>query len=133
LSAAACLRRVRKLREAGVFAAIVALVDAAKLGLEVHAYAFVASRTTIPARGAVREHDPAPSRSHRVRSLSGTHDFLMRVAVPSMTAYSEFLDTHLLPLPTVRSVSSSFELGVLKRTTALPTLVRPSRGSATSR
>jgi Lrp/AsnC family transcriptional regulator, leucine-responsive regulatory protein len=134
LSPAACLRRVRKLREAGVIAAIVALVDASKLGLEVHAYAFVALENHHPSSGTQFENmiRRRPEVTECVR-LSGTYDFMVRVVVASMSAYSEFLDAHLLPLPAVRSVSSSFELGVLKRTTALPTQARPPRGSAASR
>jgi hypothetical protein len=41
-----------------------------------------------------------------------------------MAAYSEFLDRQLLRWPAVRSVNTSFELGVLKRTTALPLVTR---------
>jgi len=67
-----------------------------------------------------------PGVTECVRS-SGAHDFMVRVVVANMIEYTEFMDKHLLPLPAVRSVSSSFELGVLKRTTALPVKVRHSR------
>jgi Lrp/AsnC family leucine-responsive transcriptional regulator len=121
LSAAACLRRIRKLREAGVITRIVALANADDLGLKVHAYAFVSLENHRPSSGAQFEAlmRRRPEVTECVR-LSGVYDFMVRVVVNSMETYSEFLDKHLLPLPAVRSVNSSFELGVLKRTTALP-------------
>ena len=128
LSPAACLRRTRKLREDGVITRFVALVDAGRLGLEVQAYAFVALENQRPSsasqfEGMIRRR---PEVTECVR-LSGAHDFMVRVVVASMSAYTEFLDKHLLPLPAVRSVSTSFELGVLKRTTAVPVTVSRSR------
>lgn len=127
LSPAACLRRTRKLREDGVITGFVALVDAGRLGLAVQAYAFVALENQRPSsasqfEGMIRRR---PEVTECVR-LSGAQDFMVRVVVASMSAYTEFLDRHLLPLPAVRSVSTSFELGVLKRTTAVPVAVRRS-------
>ena len=127
LSPAACLRRTRKLREDSVITGFVALVDAGRLGLAVQAYAFVALENQRPSsasqfEGMIRRR---PEVTECVR-LSGAQDFMVRVVVASMSAYTEFLDRHLLPLPAVRSVSTSFELGVLKRTTAVPVAVRRS-------
>jgi DNA-binding Lrp family transcriptional regulator len=128
LSPAACLRRIRKLREEGIITRFVALVDAGRLGLEVRAYAFVALENQRPSSGSQFEAmiRRRPEVTECVR-FSGAYDFMVRVVVASMSAYTEFLDKHLLPLPAVRSVSTSFELGVLKRTTALPVSVRHSR------
>ena len=121
LSPAACLRRVRRLRESGVISRIVALVDAAQVGLPVLGYAFVSLENNRVSSGAQLESLVRRRREviECVR-LSGDYDFLLKIVVESMRAYSAFLDTHLLPLPAVRSVSTSFELDTLKRTTALP-------------
>ena len=49
--------------------------------------------------------------------LSGAYDYLLRVVVESIEAYSVFIDKYVITLSAVRSVNSSFGLGVLKRTT----------------
>jgi DNA-binding Lrp family transcriptional regulator len=129
LSPAPCLRRVRRLREQGYIQGVVALLDREKLGLEVVAYAFVTLDTH--RTGAGEQFEQLVRRRPEVVEcvrLSGAYDYLTRVIVESMAAYSEFLDRQLLRLPSVRSVNTSFELGVLKRTTALPLLAaRPQR------
>ncbi|MCX7056644.1 MAG: Lrp/AsnC family transcriptional regulator [Proteobacteria bacterium] len=129
LSPAPCLRRVRRLREQGYVQSVVALLDREKLGLEVAAYAFVTLDTH--RTGAGEQFEQLVRRRPEVVEcvrLSGSYDYLTRVIVESMAAYSEFLDRQLLRLPSVRSVNTSFELGVLKRTTALPLLAaRPPR------
>ncbi len=123
LSPAPCLRRVRRLREQGYVQGVVALHDREKLGLEVAAYAFVTLDTH--RAGAGKQFEQMVRRRPEVVEcvrLSGAYDYLTRIIVESMNAYSEFLDRQLLRWPAVRSVNTSFELGVLKRTTALPLL-----------
>ena len=121
LSPAPCLRRVRRLVQDGVIRQTVALLDPARLGLTVEVYAFVAleSQRAESGRGFENLLRRRPEVLECVR-LSGVYDYLLRVVVPSIEAYSEFLDRHLLSLPAIRSVNSNFGLGVLKRTTALP-------------
>ncbi len=121
LSPAPCLRRVRRLRQDGVIRATVALLDATRLGLGVEAFAFVALESQRAAAGAQFESllRRRPEVVECMR-LSGSYDYLLRVVVASLDGYSAFIDRHLLPIPGVRSVNSSFSLGVLKRTTALP-------------
>ena len=121
LSPAPCLRRVRRLREQGYVRSVVALLDREKLGLEVAAYAFVTLDTH--RAGAGEQFEQLVRRRPEVVEcvrLSGAYDYLTRVIVESMAAYAAFLDRQLLRWPAVRSVNTSFELGVLTRTTALP-------------
>lgn len=127
LSPAPCLRRTRRLREEGYIGGIVALLDRERLGFEVAAYAFVTLETQRAGAGEqfaefVRRR---PEVVECVR-LSGAYDFLARIVVESIAAYSAFLDRQLLRSPHVRAVNTSFELAVLKRTTELP-LVTPRR------
>ena len=121
LSPAPCLRRVRRLRQDGVIRQVVALLDAGQLGLGVEVFAFVTLETQRAAAGAQFEQllRRRPEVVECVR-LSGSYDYLLRVAVGSLDAYTAFLDRQLLAVPGVRGVNSSFSLGVLKRTTALP-------------
>ena len=121
LSPAPCLRRTQRLEHSGVVRRYVALVDREKVGLNVQALAFVTLENH--RAGPARQFETVVQRRHEVLEclrLSGAFDYLLRVVVPSMAAYSAFLDQHLLSLAAVRSVNSSFELGVLKETTALP-------------
>jgi|HubBroStandDraft_1064217.scaffolds.fasta_scaffold00369_1 Lrp/AsnC family transcriptional regulator, leucine-responsive regulatory protein len=121
LSPAPCLRRVRRLREDGVIRQTVALIDPARLGMTVEAYAFIALENQRTASGQQFETmlRRRPEVVECVR-LSGAYDYLLRVVVESIEAYSVFIDKYVITLSAVRSVNSSFGLGVLKRTTALP-------------
>jgi len=126
LSPAPCLRRTQRLEQSGVVRRYVALVDREKIGLNVQALAFVALENH--RAGPARQFEGVVQRRPEVLEclrLSGSFDYLLRVVVPSMSAYSQFLDQHLLALAAVRSVSTSFELGVLKQTTALPMSAGP--------
>jgi DNA-binding Lrp family transcriptional regulator len=127
LSPAPCLRRVRRLRELGYIERVVALLDRRRLGFEVAAYAFVTLESHRAGAGDQFEQmvRRRPEVVECVR-LSGAYDYLARILVESIAAYSEFLDRQLLRWPAVRAVNTSFELGVLKRTTELP-LAAPRR------
>jgi DNA-binding Lrp family transcriptional regulator len=121
LSPAPCLRRVRRLRQDGIIRQIVALVDGERLGMNVEVFAFVALENQRAASGQQFEGllRRRPEVLECVR-LSGVYDYMLRVVVPSIEAYSAFMDKYVLSLSAIRSVNSNFGLGVLKRTTALP-------------
>lgn len=128
LSPAPCLRRTQRLEQMKVIRSYVALVDREKLGLKVQALAFVTLENH--KSGPAKQFETVVQRRHEVLEclrLSGAFDYLLRVVVPTMAAYSAFLDQYLLSLAAVRSVNSSFELGVLKETTALPVMHSPPR------
>jgi DNA-binding Lrp family transcriptional regulator len=129
LSPAPCLRRVRRLTETGYIAKVVALLDRERLGFAVVAYAFISLDSH--RAGAGQQFEQLVKRRPEVVEcvrLSGAYDYLARVVVESMAAYSAFLDRQLLRWPWVRAVNTSFELGVLKRTTELPLVApRPAR------
>lgn len=121
LTPAPCLRRVKRLQDEGVIERTVALLSRQRLGLGVVAYAFVSldshrQGTGEPLEALVRS---SPEIVECVR-LSGEYDYLLRIVVRSMGDYSRFLDERLLKCSSVRSVNTSFDLGVLKQTTALP-------------
>lgn len=121
LSPAPCLRRRRALEEAGVIRGYVAQLDRERLGLHVRALAFVKLESHRAAHAKQFEQVvQGRAEVQECLRLSGEHDYLLRIVVPSMAAYSAFMDAHLLSLPGVRSVNTSFELGALKETTALP-------------
>lgn len=125
LSPAPCLRRVRRLREEGYIERTVAILNRRKLGLGVVAYAFVSLDTHRAGAGEQFETlvKKRPEIVECVR-LSGAYDYVAKIIVDSMEAYSGFLDRHLLRWPSVRAVNTNFDLGVLKSTTAIPLKLR---------
>ena len=120
LSRNACWNRIRKLEEAGVIKARVALVEPVKvnLGLSV----FIAIRTN--------EHDPgwletfaretsAMPEIQGVYRTSGDLDYLIRARVPDVAAY-DALYQRLIRKVRLADVSASFVMQEIKETTALP-------------
>jgi DNA-binding Lrp family transcriptional regulator len=121
LSPAPCMRRVRRLKEDGIIKQTVALIDATRLGMTVEVYAFIALENQRTASG--RQFEAMLRRRPEVVEcvrLSGAYDYLLKVVVESIEAYSAFIDKYVISLSAIRSVNSSFGLGILKRTTALP-------------
>ncbi|GAB4181247.1 MAG: Lrp/AsnC family transcriptional regulator [Thalassobaculales bacterium] len=121
LSASPCWRRIQRLKEAGVIRRQVALVDRAALNLDVTV--FVAIRTQ---RHAIdwleRFHAALADIPEIVEAwrLSGETDYLLKVVVPSISAYDEVYK-QLISKVELFDVSSSFAMEELKCTTALPT------------
>lgn len=121
LSPTACLRRVRGLKEDGYIERTVAILNRRALGLGIVAYAFISLETNRAAAGAQFELQ-VRKRAEIIECvrLSGAYDYLAKVVTDSMESYSRFLDRYLLRWPSVRAVNTSFNLGVLKDTTAVP-------------
>ncbi|MEC3862288.1 Lrp/AsnC family transcriptional regulator [Mesobacterium sp. TK19101] len=112
--------RIRKLREAGVIKAEVALLDAESLGLE--ACFFVLIRTsdhdadwqarfleTVQARPEVLE-------AHR---LAGDIDYLLKVRVKNARAYDTFYQA-LISQVNIHNVTALLSMQEIKAETALP-------------
>ena len=125
LSPSAVLRRVKRLEEAGVIDRYVALVEPAAVGLALMAYINV----------RLEKHSDALQRSPRddfrasvqswpevieCAALSGEMDYLLRVVVKDMSAYSHFVMDTLLKHPSVQDCKTSFVLDQVKATTVLP-------------
>ncbi|WP_323119461.1 Lrp/AsnC family transcriptional regulator [Burkholderia alba] len=129
LSPSPCLRRIRRLEEAGVITGYVALLDPQKLGLDLLAYVSVRLEKRgglAPARG-----DATHAELFRVavqawpevvacHAMTGDMDYLLRVQVEDMAHFSRFVQEQLLHHPSVIDVKTSFSLDRFKETTALP-------------
>ena len=127
LSPSPCLRRIRRLEEAGVIRGYVALLEPTRLGLGLLAYVNVRLDKRHPGDGqggSVIEHfrSVVESWSEVVGcyAMAGDMDYLLRVHVRDMAHFSRFMQTHLLVHPSVVDVKTSFVLDQLKETTALP-------------
>jgi Lrp/AsnC family leucine-responsive transcriptional regulator len=131
LSPSPCLRRIKRLEEAGVIRQYVALLDPDKLGLGLLAYVNV--RLEKHAEGPGNARVPATSPRFDFAqavgtwpevvdcyAMTGEMDFLLRVHVEDMEHFSRFMMGSLLRHPAVLDVKSSFALQRIKETTALP-------------
>ncbi len=125
LSPSAVLRRVKRLEEEGVIERYVALVKPAAVGLSLTAYINVRLEKHSEAlqqnpRDQFRAGVQAWPEVVECAALSGEMDYLLRVAVPDMAAYSRFVMDTLLKHPSVQDCKTSFVLDQVKATTALP-------------
>ena len=121
LSAAPCWRRVRALEEAGYIKGYHAEIDRHKIGLGVLAFVRVdADRTT---GDLTRRLEDAIRRLPEVIAchyISGTGTFELQVVSQDLDSFSRFALQHLLNLPNVKDIHTSFSLGEVKASHALP-------------
>lgn len=125
LSASAVLRRVRRLEEAGVIAAYVALVSPERVGLGLTAYLNVRleKHTESHKRNPMDLFKAAVQTWPEVvecAALTGEMDYLLRVMVQDMAHYARFISETLLKHPSVQDCKTSFVLDRVKKTTAVP-------------
>lgn len=110
-----CLRRVKRLEEAGVIAGYRAVVDPAALGrglevlidVEIHAQD----------RGTVEEFEETVASYEEVvefRRMYGRPDYFLRVAVADHAAYEAFLMGRLSGLPAVSRLESHLTMKEIK-------------------
>jgi len=121
LSATPCLRRVKRLEQAGVITGYAAIIDAAATGRSLHA--FVQVNLENHAEETVKAFQRAIMARPEVVAcypISGEFDYLLQVMVPDLEAYSEFALKALLRMPGVKDTRSSFAMGVLKPFTVAP-------------
>ncbi|KQR74684.1 AsnC family transcriptional regulator [Burkholderia sp. Leaf177] len=132
LSPSPCLRRIRRLEEAGVIRGYVALLEPRLLGLGLLAYVNVRLEKRGGTVASAGMKNP-PTHADRFRealltwpevvacdAMTGDTDYLLRVQVEDMEHFSRFVQDQLLHHPSVIDVKSSFSLERIKETTALP-------------
>lgn len=120
LSTTPCWRRIQKMEEDGVIRRRVAVLDPEKINAGVTV--FVAVRTNehsdawMNKFSAVIEDFPEVVEFYR---MSGEVDYFLRVVVPDIQAFDAFYKK-LISRISLTDVSSSFAMGQIKYTTALP-------------
>jgi Lrp/AsnC family leucine-responsive transcriptional regulator len=134
LSPSPCLRRFKRLEDAGVIRQYVALLDPEKIGLGLLAYVNVRleKHSDGAAQGNARAAAATSPRADfavavgqwpevvACYAMTGEMDYLLRVHVEDMEHFSRFMMATLLRHPAVLDVKSSFALQRVKDTTALP-------------
>lgn len=125
LSPSAVLRRVKRLEDAGVIDRYVALVRPESVGLGLSAWINVRLEK---ASGAAKRNPMDEFRASvqawpevvECMALTGEMDFLLRLVVSDMTAYSRFMMDTLLKHPSVQDCKTSLVMDRVKSTTAIP-------------
>jgi len=132
LSAAPCWRRVRALEEAGFIKGYRAEIDRQKIGLGVLAFVRLdAERNT---GDATKKLEDAIRQLPEVISchyISGTGTFELQVVAQDLDSFSRFALKSLINLPNVKDLHTSFSLGEVKASSALPLgHLKPTGGKA---
>lgn len=121
LSATPCQRRLKRLEDAGVIQRYTAVVDPARLGLPVQAFALV----------SLRDHEPEVLQGFHAAvaaqpeilaayAISGESDYLLHVLAESLEGFGQFVTGTLLRMPGVLSARSSFVLFAPKPPAGVP-------------
>jgi Lrp/AsnC family transcriptional regulator, leucine-responsive regulatory protein len=121
LSPSPCLRRVRLLEEAGIINRYVALVDQKAVGLPVSV--FISIKLERQQEEDLDRFEAEVGTYPEVLEcylMTGTRDYLLRVATRDLSAYERFLKTKLTRVDNVASIESSFALKQVKYTNSLP-------------
>jgi Lrp/AsnC family leucine-responsive transcriptional regulator len=121
LSPSPCLRRVRALEAAGIIKGYAAVIDQARVGLPVSVFASV--KLERQREEALDRFEANVARWPEVVDcylMTGQRDYLLRIVVRDIEAYERFLKDKLTRLDGVASIESSFALGQIKRSAALP-------------
>ena len=121
LSAAPCWRRVRALEDAGFIKGYRAEIDRHKIGLGVLAFVRVdAERSAGAATKALEDEIRRLPEVVACHYISGTGTFELQVMATDLDAFSRFSINTLLKLPNVKDIHTSFSLGEVKASGALP-------------
>jgi Lrp/AsnC family transcriptional regulator, leucine-responsive regulatory protein len=99
----------------------VALIDPAMVELPVNVFVSVTLEKQVEERldafeAAIRQRPEVLE----CYLMTGEADYLLRVVVPDLAAYEQFLKTHLTRIAGVASIKSSFALKQVRYETALP-------------
>lgn len=121
LSPSACLRRLRNLEQQGLIREYVTLLDPVQVGLG--ASVFIQVSLERKDEATLKSFESAISKHSEVVEcylMTGDSDYLLRVVVPDVAAYEQFLMQHLTKIAGIAHIRSSFTLKQVKYSTALP-------------
>lgn len=121
LTTSPCVRRLKRLEQAGIIRGYAVLLDQEKVGLPVSV--FVSVKLETQREEALQVFEAAMRRSRQVVEcylMTGTRDYLLRVVVPDLAAFERFLKETLTRVDGVASIESSFALAQVKYANALP-------------
>jgi len=121
LSASPCHRRIRRLEQEGVIVRYSAMVDQRAVGLPVSV--FISIKLERQKEADLERFAKAIQSWREVVEcylMTGPRDYLLRVVVPDLIAYEQFIKQKLTRLDGIASIESSFALDQIKYSVALP-------------
>jgi Lrp/AsnC family leucine-responsive transcriptional regulator len=121
LTASPCSRRLRILEEAGVIHRYAALIDQKKVGLPVSV--FVSIKLERQQEDKLQRFEDAIRRCPEVLEcylMTGPRDYLLRVVARDLADYERFVKDTLTRIDGIANIESSFALGQVKHSSALP-------------
>ena len=120
-SVATIHERIRRLKEEGYITKIVALLDRKKInkGLIAFSQVLLNDHTAKTLATFEKEVSKFPEVMECFQ-MTGTFDFILRIATSDMDAYHEFYRNKLATLPNITTVQSFFVLSETKSITAYP-------------
>lgn len=120
LSQTPCWRRIQRLEASGVIRRRVALLDPAKIGMDISVFVAIEtndhSREWLARFAALLSRMPEVMEVHR---MAGDLDYILRISVPDMASYDAFYRTLIAEIP-LKNVTSRFAMERVKFTTAYP-------------
>jgi DNA-binding Lrp family transcriptional regulator len=125
ISPSSMLERVRRLENAGVITKYVALVDPEKVGIGT--IALVSISLTVHQLDSVDALTKSLNTMDEVLEcyhIAGEEDFLLKVAVPDMRKYQDFVLNKLSKIHSINRIKTAFVLSTVKNQTkiAIPEL-----------
>jgi Lrp/AsnC family leucine-responsive transcriptional regulator len=120
LSTAACWRRVKALEDKHVIRKYAALVDADAVQQGLCVLVMVSLlRHSVDHTKAFEEAMKGCEEVLQCYAVTGNADFMLRVMLPDIKAYDQFLNEKVFPLEGISQVHSNFSLREIKCETAL--------------
>ena len=113
--------RIRRLREAGYIRGYVAILDRKKIMKSLIAFSHVLLNDhTADSLNAFEREVVLFPEVMECFQMTGTVDFILRIATTDMEEYQQFYRTRLAQLPNIATVNSFFVLAEIKSDTAYP-------------
>lgn len=120
-SVAAVHERTRRLKQQGVIKRVVAILDRKKINKSLIAFSHVLLNDHTA--GTLSQFEEQVAKFPEVMEcfqMTGTFDFILRIATSDMDAYHNFYRNKLATLPNIHTVQSFFVLSETKSDTAYP-------------
>ena len=123
LSPPAVLERVRRLESTGIIERYAAILNREKAGYEVQTFVMLCvSHHQAPSLLEIKNRLTKMDEVLECHQMTGEVDFLLKIAVKGIKAYTDFVNNKLSGIPGIQNVKSSFILETLKNETALKLL-----------
>lgn len=126
MSPSPCLRRVKALEAEGIIERYIALVDRKSVGLDIEVFVQISlDRHNDAVVARFRQAVEAMPEVISCRAVTGDLDYLLRIVVSDLDAYSRLALDRLLKIEGVTSIKSSFVLETIKQTWSVPISAAP--------